>query len=624
MEFNLEYFKDYFSDNKNKSNIVNISLIGFSAYFIIKKIFSSFMKNKRHNQLLEVGKNHRAKRDNKISEFLKKYKDTITKDRINSIIKLDATSLLKEIHSGKISSFEATLSYCLQCTDDAVKNNWITEVLFEEALELAKKADEKIGLKLNLLPLEGLPISIKDCFNIKGHFSTIGLLSFAEAKNEDGSFKFIAKEDSILTSVLKEKGGIIFVKTNTPQNMIAVESSNNLWGKSRNPWNKNKSCGGSSGGEGGIIAGYCSPIGIGTDIGGSIRIPAGYCGIYGFKPSSQRVSRKNSCGINGTTYSPNLSIIASLGPMARSSEDIILITRNLFGSFKEDVYINNSPFNENNFDNFTPEKQMQLNNKNKIKIGFIRKMFYCNIAHEIVEEMDLIKHKLTEKGYECVEFDEDFNELITLAKTVLIHSGTAEAVVESFNGEKEMEYYTKYINSRHIPNFILKFLSWFMGFRKNYRMKGVLSNLIKINKQEYLENVKKLQELKHKFIDNLKRNNINGIICPVMPFYAVDIGKGEQATMYVDFTVLFNVLDMPAVTIPLKLSEKDDYTPYEYDDKKQFLDDMVVKEMPLCIQVATLPNCDEECLKLMQEVDGIYRYDKRFMEKYLEKKELMN
>lgn len=96
---------------------------------------------------------------------------------------------------------------------------------------------------------------------------------------------------------LLDAGAVLYVKTNIPQTMFAFECSNPVWGRTTNPWNENYTCGGSSGGEGALIAMDGSPVGIGTDIGGSLRIPAAYCGIYSLKPASGRVSYHGARGI---------------------------------------------------------------------------------------------------------------------------------------------------------------------------------------------------------------------------------------------------------------------------------------------------------------------------------------
>ncbi|KAG2356480.1 hypothetical protein BDR07DRAFT_1491878 [Suillus spraguei] len=134
-------------------------------------------------------------------------------------------------------------------------------VLYEDARKQAKELDAEFASTKTLRgPFHGVPVSVKDNCT---------------------SFHVVAQ--------LRAAGAIIFVKTNVPQTMLAFECSNPLWGRTTNPWNNKYTCGGSSGGEGALLAMDGSALGIGSDIGGSLRIPASYCGVYSLKPTAERV-----------------------------------------------------------------------------------------------------------------------------------------------------------------------------------------------------------------------------------------------------------------------------------------------------------------------------------------------
>ncbi|KAG2352059.1 amidase, partial [Suillus spraguei] len=151
-------------------------------------------------------------------------------------------------------------------------------VLYEDARKQAKELDAEFASTKTLRgPFHGVPVSVKDNFtSLHGYDATIGFTAWA---NNPG------KKDACASA-----GAIIFVKTNVPQTMLAFECSNPLWGRTTNPWNNKYTCGGSSGGEGALLAMDGSALGIGSDIGGSLRIPASYCGVYSLKPTAERVS----------------------------------------------------------------------------------------------------------------------------------------------------------------------------------------------------------------------------------------------------------------------------------------------------------------------------------------------
>ncbi len=181
-------------------------------------------------------------------------------------------------------------------------------MFFGEAIEAAKALDKRRKAYPDepLKPLHGLPISLKDSFNLAGKDSTIGLICYVNDP---------VTKSACLAELLQSLGAILYCKTNVPQTMMTADSDNNVFGRTLNPHNTALTAGGSTGGEGALIALRGSIAGIGTDIAGSIRIPSLCNGIYGFKPSSQIVpfSGQRSPAAPGTP-----GFLPSAGPMATS------------------------------------------------------------------------------------------------------------------------------------------------------------------------------------------------------------------------------------------------------------------------------------------------------------------
>lgn len=196
--------------------------------------------------------------------------------------------------------------------------------------------------------------------DVKGFDSTIGYTQWANkpAKQDAPVRTFPLTTSSLplillwskLVASLRAAGAIVICKTNVPQTLLAFESCNPLWDRTLNPWSTAHTAGGSSGGEGALLAMDGAVLGVGTDIGGSIRIPSGYCGIYGFKPGHGRISYGGMAGAFArhrrgvvpfpfvtprlrTDPNPGFEAIhAVAGPMARSVSDLERMSRVLFGS----------------------------------------------------------------------------------------------------------------------------------------------------------------------------------------------------------------------------------------------------------------------------------------------------
>ncbi|TPX11826.1 uncharacterized protein E0L32_007563 [Thyridium curvatum] len=189
--------------------------------------------------------------------------------------------LVDRLQTGQLTAEATVTAFCKRAALAHQALDCATDIFFDEAIQTAKEYDrcrESTGKTKG--PLHGLPVSIKDAFDIAGHITTSGLVSRLDN---------VAREDTLLVAILREAGAIPFVKTNISQGCLLVESTNNIYGTVLNPWNRNLSAGGSSGGEGALVAFRGSPLGVGTDGGGSLRIPAAWNGIYTLKPTAARI-----------------------------------------------------------------------------------------------------------------------------------------------------------------------------------------------------------------------------------------------------------------------------------------------------------------------------------------------
>ncbi|KAG8624597.1 hypothetical protein KVT40_007664 [Elsinoe batatas] len=234
----------------------------------------------------------------------------------------DATALLGEIRRGRWSVGEVVGGFCKRAAVAQELTNCLTEIFFDKAMARAKELDEhfaRTGKPIG--PLHGLPISLKDTFRIPGIDSSIGLASLCFKPSTSAS---------PLVTLLLDAGAVLYCKTNVPQTMMALDSHNNVFGRTLNPANTRLTAGGSSGGEGALIAMRGSLLGVGTDVGGSVRIPAMCNGLVGIKPSHGRVPYANQEG-GAKAGTDSLTVRASAGPIAHSVRDCELFFRVVAG-----------------------------------------------------------------------------------------------------------------------------------------------------------------------------------------------------------------------------------------------------------------------------------------------------
>ncbi|KIJ61538.1 hypothetical protein HYDPIDRAFT_183162 [Hydnomerulius pinastri MD-312] len=222
--------------------------------------------------------------------------------------------LLADKDSG-YTSFDVTTAYLKSALVAHQVTNCLTEIFVERALDRAKEVDKYMAEHGKPIgALHGLPISLKDQFDMKGLETIMGYAC------NIGKF---ADNDCVLVEILYELGAVPFVRTNVPQTLMWGETSNNVFGRTTNPYNRKLTPGGSSGGEGALLAMRGSPLGVGTDIDGSLRIPSAFCGLYTIRPSYERLPYHGA----SNTLMGQESISSVLGPMSTSISALKLFTK---------------------------------------------------------------------------------------------------------------------------------------------------------------------------------------------------------------------------------------------------------------------------------------------------------
>ncbi|KEY71542.1 hypothetical protein S7711_08922 [Stachybotrys chartarum IBT 7711] len=219
------------------------------------------------------------------------------------------SSLITKLASGELTAEETLRAFVKRTVIAHHLTNPLTEIMFDWGLERARALDRywnEFGQPVG--PFHGLPISLKDLINIKGTETTMGYVAWV------GN---VPQSNDTVVDILSKGGSVFYCKTNVPQTLMSGECFNYLFGRTTSPWNTNTSAGGSSGGEGSLVALGGSPIGVGSDIAGSINTPAQHNGIYGLCPSTQRLP------LHGPDNAfQNLIVNGVAGPLSRSIDGL--------------------------------------------------------------------------------------------------------------------------------------------------------------------------------------------------------------------------------------------------------------------------------------------------------------
>ncbi|KAF7993866.1 hypothetical protein HCN44_011135 [Aphidius gifuensis] len=234
----------------------------------------------------------------------------------NPILLDSAVTLAEKIRNKKVSCQAVVTAFIDRCKEVNGLTNIIVDERYDDAIQEAKKVDELLACDIDIdilkitKPFLGVPFTTKESNAAKGLLHSIGMMKRRGYR---------ATEDATVIASVKESGAILIAKTNIPEMNLWVESRNLVYGQTNNPYNTTRGVGGSSGGDAAITACCGAPFAVGSDIGGSIRMPAFFNGVFGLKPSQNATPLK---GI-GLRQDESSSSMAEAGPICKRSEDLL-------------------------------------------------------------------------------------------------------------------------------------------------------------------------------------------------------------------------------------------------------------------------------------------------------------
>src|SRR5678815_4519495 len=226
---------------------------------------------------------------------------------MSDILKLDATDQLSALAARRVSALELLEASLSRQQQVHGRLNAVVATSLERAMEHARAIDERRAKGEAMGPLAGLPMTIKDTFDVVGMPASSGLEALRRR----------VAEDADVVGAARDAGAVIWGKTNVPVMAGDWQSFNGLYGTTNNPWDVTRTPGGSSGGAAAALAAGVTALEIGSDIGGSLRVPAGFCGVFSHKPTWGLVSQHGHVPPSPGSWSErDLNVV---GPMARSA-----------------------------------------------------------------------------------------------------------------------------------------------------------------------------------------------------------------------------------------------------------------------------------------------------------------
>ncbi len=495
-----------------------------------------------------------------------------------------AVELLSLIASKQLSSREVTQYFIDRVEKVNPSINAVVLKFYEEALQKADAADESLAKGERFGRLHGLPFTIKECFDYMETPSTLGVLA---RKNDSPT------ENDAYIQALMNEGGIVLGKTNVPQLLIFIESVNRVYGRTNNPVNPKFTCGGSSGGEGSIIGAGASLVGVGSDIGGSVRFPAAFCGICSIKPTMWRtpdLTRYGERRLEG-------SIGSVAGVLGNHAQDLDLFLR----------IINESAAKMRDVKPLQDYKEIDVS---QLKIGYY-------LSDGIFEPMAAVRRgvseaveKLKSIGAEVVEFAPprlDYAEEIFLR---ILTADDAKLFTKVLDGEKPLPQLKNMIMLAQASPLKRKAIG---SAAKMFGQKSVTRVIPYFGGRgmEYLrEWAEKQAAYRAEFLTAMDAENLDAIIGPVCALPAFLHDSVDKIGLGGTYTLLYNVLGFPAGVARISEVKKEEATGRKarFDIQKisAAKAEKLSEGLPIAVQIAARPWREDVVLALIESLHQRY------------------
>lgn len=437
---------------------------------------------------------------------------------------LGAAELARLIQSGQLSSREAVDAHIQQIEKVNPRLNAVVVPLFDQARDEAARADAARARGAELGPLHGVPITIKECHHVTGTASTAGLESQTGHR---------AECDALMVGRLRRAGAVVLGKTNVPQLMLYYETDNPVYGRTNNPWNPDRSPGGSSGGEGAIIAAGGSPLGLGSDIGGSIRNPAHACGIQGIKPTSGRLSVRGSAD---QMLFPGMEAIADqMGPLARRVEDLALAMSVLAapGQELEDPAVPPVPW-----------RDPAAVSVKGLRVGMYIDDGFLSVSPAIRRAVKEAGNALAERGARVVEFRPPAVSEAVRLYTALLSADGAAWTKPLLRGGRRDRRINGLIMLARLAGGVRRSVAWSMERAGQKYLADSLRAVGFQTAEGYWRLIAERKSYQERFLAAL--GDCDAIICPPFMTPALRHGASEWINSVGSYASLYNVLGLPA------------------------------------------------------------------------------
>jgi fatty acid amide hydrolase len=515
--------------------------------------------------------------------------ETETQTPTTNLTTLSAAELAAAIARGDVSALDAVEAHIDRIERVNGALNAVVFSRYDTARAEARAADRQRANGEPLPPLHGVPITIKECLDLAGTPSTFGLPARTHT---------MAAQDDQYVARMRAAGAIVLGKTNVAQLLFHTECENPLYGRTNNPWNLERTSGGSSGGEGAIIAAGGSPLGLGTDIGGSLRYPAAYCGIASLKPTAGRTP-------DAGRYSAPIgqrAIVSQVGVMARQVADVALGTEVINGGRNPNV-----------------EPPMPLGDPTRVDLARLRVATYANdgtfaVAPAVRRAVGEAAAALRAAGASVTEWQPpDVTHALDLFFSIMSADG-GTGLRHTLGRDKRDPRIATIATLSARSTTTLGVLGHLLRLAGQPGLAYGIKNFGHRDTWHYWQVVEAQIEYQRRFAHALDHDDggpFDLIVCPATALPAWTHGAGQNLVLAGAYTALYNVLGYPAGVVPITRVRADEEVgrkpSRDLVQQSAYLVERGSAGLPIGVQVIARPWREHVALAAMQAIEAAAR-----------------
>ncbi|KIW10128.1 hypothetical protein PV08_11088 [Exophiala spinifera] len=476
-------------------------------------------------------------------------------DQEIEITEADAVGIAEKVAAGTWSAVSVTEAFCHRASLAHQLVNCLHETFFDAALASAKELDAYYAKhKTTIGPLHGVPVSLKDQFHVKDVETTMGYVGWLDTFEGAAGDPRAKTFESEMVKELRALGAVLYCKTSVPHTLMSGETVNNIIGYTWNPKDRYLCSGGSSGGEGALIGLRGSPGGFGTDIGGSIRIPAAFNGLYGIRPSAGRLPYE---GMANSMDGQN-SVLSVVGPLATTARSVTLLTKAILSTkpWLQDPLVVDMPWRDAE-EQAIVDLVKSASSQGQLSFGVLKTDGTVNPQPPVARAVEMVAEALTKAGHKVIEWKPPS------------HARLYDIVFKTwtYDGGKDVHEAFALSGEAMSPQIKMSF-----GDKPVQEFTGsqVAANNVARRKflKEYMDYWNATAQ------ETGTGRPVDGVVCPVAPYAAAR----PEKYLYYGYTTFVNGLDYTSVVVPVTTADKtkdhypQGYSPINDLDKTTFDD----------------------------------------------------